>query len=215
MDAFPTFGTSTRRDRLRLAAIEIEVMVGCFDVSSAEPQEVEQEVVDGMSGSDGVQRDHAGVGFLHTIGLVLTFAVGLRLNRKLRGIDQAIAPKTASARPDMSHRRHGVFEVAPIAAPDFCAHLYRRNEVLVGKRINDKSGSHGIGSQEDEVAIAQALCDRMTGDIAGDRLQRGVNRDLTRVTNRDLGLELARFDVDVGLPQPHGRDCYSRSRPDQ
>ena len=157
-----------------------------------------------MSGGDGVQRDHAGVGFMHTISLFLTFAVGLRLNRKLRGIDQAVAPKAASARPDMSHRAHGVFEVAAVASPDFCAHLYRRNEVLVGKRINDKSGSHGIGSQEDEVAIAQALCDRMALDIAGDRLQRGVNRHLTRVANRDLGLELARLNVDSGRPNHTG-----------
>ena len=112
-----------------------------------------------MSGGDGVQRDHARVGFLHTIRLYLAFAVGLRLNRKLSGIDQAVAPKAASARPDMSHRAHGVFEVAAIALPYFCAHLYHGNEVLVSKRINDKSGSHGVGSQEYEVAIAQDLCD--------------------------------------------------------
>ena len=110
---------------------------------------------------------------------------------------------------------HGVFKVAAIAPTYFCSHLYRRNQVLVGKRINDKSGSHGVGSQEDEVAVAQDLCDRMAGDISGDRLQRSVNRNLTRMANCDLGLELARFNVDSGRPQPHGRDCCSRSHPDQ
>ena len=67
-------------------------MVGGFNVTDSKPKEVEQEVVDGMSGGDSVQCDHAGVGFLHTIGLFLPFPVGLRLNRKLRGVDQAIAP---------------------------------------------------------------------------------------------------------------------------
>ena len=36
----------------------------------------------------------------------------------------------------------------------------------MGKRINDKSGPHRVSSQEDEVAIAQDLCDRMARDIA-------------------------------------------------
>ena len=179
-------------------------MVACFDIIGSKPQEVEQEVVDGMSGGDGVQRDHAGVGFLNTVGLLLTFAVGLRLNRKLRGINQSIAPKAPSARPDVSNRTHGVFEVAAIARSYFCAHLYRRNKVLVGKSINDKSSSHGVGSQEDEVAIAQHLCDRSARDIAGDRLQGGVSRHFPRVTNRDLGLELARFNVDLGRPNHTG-----------
>ena len=204
LDAFSTFGTSTRHDSLLLATIEMEVMVGGFEVTGSEPQEVEQEIVDGMSGGYGVQRDHAGVGFLYTIGLSLTFAVGLRLNRKLHGIDQAVAPKAASARPDVSHRAHGVFEVAAFTLPYFCAHLYGRNEVLVGKRINDKSGPHGVGSQEDEVAIAQDLCDRMARDVAGDRLEGNVRRHFPCMANRDLGLELACFHVNSSRPNHTG-----------
>ena len=69
-----------------------------------------------MSGRDGVQRYHAGVGFPDAIGLFLTFAVGLRLNRKLRGINQAVAPKAPSAGPDVSHRAHGIFKGAAISS---------------------------------------------------------------------------------------------------
>jgi hypothetical protein len=87
VDAFPTFGTSTRYDTLCLATIEMEVMVACFDIIRSKPQEVEQEVIDGMSGGDSVQRNHAGVRLLHTIGLFLAFVVRLRLYRKLSGID--------------------------------------------------------------------------------------------------------------------------------
>ena len=140
MDTFSTIGTSTRYDSLCLAAMEMEVMVGCFDVVGSKPEEVKQEVIDGMSGGNCVQCDHTGVELLHAIGLFLTFTIGLRLNRKLCGINQAIAPEATSARPDMSHRAHSVFKVAAIAPPYLCTHLYHRNEVLVRKRINDKSG---------------------------------------------------------------------------
>ena len=98
----------------------------------------------------------------------------------------------------MPHRTHSILEFAALAALYFRAHLYRRNEVLVGKRIDDKPGSHGVGSQEDEVAIAQGFCDLISRDIPGDRHQHGINRHLARMANSDLVLKLPRFDVDAG-----------------
>ena len=139
--------------------MEVKMMVGCLSTTGAKPEEVEQEVVDGMSSGDGVQGYHAGVGLMNAVGLFLTFAVGLRLDCQLCGIDQTVAPKTASAWPDVAYRAHGVFKVAPAVSAYSGAHLYNGNEVLVGKRIDNESGSHGVGSQEDEIAITQNPCD--------------------------------------------------------
>ena len=54
VDAFPAFGIVARYNALRFAAIKVEVLIACFDVTGSKPQEIKQEVVDGMGGSDGV-----------------------------------------------------------------------------------------------------------------------------------------------------------------
>ena len=48
MDAFPALGIATRQNSVCPAAIKMEVLVGCFHVSTSKPEEVEQEVVDRM-----------------------------------------------------------------------------------------------------------------------------------------------------------------------
>ena len=158
-----------------------------------------------MRGGDGIQRYHAWVGLLYTISLLLAFAVGLCLNREPCGIDQSVAPKATSPRPDMSYRAHGVFEVPGFSPPYFRTHLDHRNEILVGKRIDNQSGSHRVGSQEDEVANAQDLCDRMVRNIAGDCLKRGMSCYLPCVANGDVRLELASLDINPGRSN-HARE---------
>ena len=53
-DALSAFGITTRYDALNLAAVKMEVLVGCFGVVSSKPQEIEQKVIDGVGGGNGV-----------------------------------------------------------------------------------------------------------------------------------------------------------------
>ena len=205
MDAFPTLGVATREDPLCLATIEMEVLVDGVHVSGSKCEEVEQEIVDRMGGSYCVQRNHARVGLMHTVRLFLPFAVGLRLDRELRRIDEAVAPQTARTWPNVPHGAHGVCNSVVIVPAYFRTHLYYGNEVLVGQRIDHKPSSHRVSCQKDEVAIAQYLRDRMMGDIPGDGLQHSVNCHFARMANGYLGLELPHFDVDSGCPN-HARE---------
>ena len=90
-----------------------------------------------MGGSDRVQSDHAGVGLLHSVGLLLPFLVGLGFDREFGRINQTVAPQATDARPDVPHGGHGILELAGLARSDLRAHLHHGNEVT-GERARSQ-----------------------------------------------------------------------------
>ena len=163
-----------RNDALHRVFLEVEVTVRRLRIVRAEREKVKQEFVDRVGRCNGIEGNDAGVRLVDAICLVFALGVRLRLDGELRRVDQSVAPQAPIARPDLAHRGHGVFDDASGSGAHFGAHLGNGYEVLVGKRVDDEAGPHGVGGEEDEVAVAQPLRNGVGNDVLSESVESGV-----------------------------------------
>ena len=175
-------------DTLYRVVLEVVVAVGCIGIVRAEPEKIEKKLIGRVRGGNRVQGDDAGVGLADAVGLVFALGIGLGLDGELRWVDQAVTPQASDCRPDLAYGGHRVFDGATEPGAHLGAHLGDRNEVLVGKSVDDEAGTHGVGGEEDEVAVSELLRNGLGNDVLGDAVELCAVREFAGVTSGYLSL---------------------------
>ena len=120
---------------------------------------MEHEVIGGLSGGNGIQRNDArgdDFGIVH-VSLRTPFFVGLRFFLQLGRIYESVAPETTRFWCDWS--RNGVYIAhnTSIVAYDLGTNLDTWNQVLMDDGVEQQTRSHSVRRKEDVIAVRQVI----------------------------------------------------------